>query len=58
MKTVNIVQLTSDAENLISNVISNDEFFEIETKDGIAVVINEREWDVLIESLRVHTKKY
>lgn len=43
MKTVNIVQLTSDAENLISNVISNDEFFEIETKDGIAVVINERE---------------
>ena len=57
MKTVNIVQLTSDAENLISNVINNDEFFEIETKDGIAVVINEREWDVLIESLRVHSKK-
>ena len=40
-----------ETEKLLSNVINNDEFFEIETKDGIAVVINEREWKILIDSL-------
>ena len=53
MKTVNIQQLKFNAEELISNAINNDEFFEVETKDG-AVVINKREWDVLVESLRIN----
>ena len=38
MKTVNIQQLKFNAEELISNAINNDEFFEVETKDGTAVV--------------------
>ena len=46
-----LAKLKKDAEKLLSNVINNDEFFEIETKDGIAVVINEREWKILIDSL-------
>ena len=54
MKTVNIQQLKFNAEELISNAINNDEFFEVETKDGTAVVINRREWDVLVESLRIN----
>ena len=32
-------------------------FFEIETKDGRAVVINEREWDILVEALAIHFSK-
>lgn len=51
MRIVNTKELKKNAEKLLSNVINNDEFFEIETKDGIAVVINEREWKILIDSL-------
>lgn len=51
MRIVNTKELKTNAEKLLSNVINNDEFFEIETKDGIAVVINEREWKILIDSL-------
>ena len=43
MKSISIEQLKDDAETLISDAINNDEFFEVETKDGIAVIINERE---------------
>ena len=57
MKTVNVEQLKSNTEELILNVINNDEFFEVETPNGRAVVINEREWNVLIESLGSHLKK-
>lgn len=51
MRIVNTKELKKNAEKLLSNVINNDEFFEIETKDGIAIVINEREWKILIDSL-------
>lgn len=51
MRIVNTKELKKNAEKLLSNVINNDEFFEIETKDGITVVINEREWKNLIDSL-------
>ena len=56
MKTVTIDKLKENANELISNVINEDEFFEIETKDGVAVVINEREWNILIESLTLYMK--
>lgn len=51
MRIVNTKELKKNAEKLLSNVINNDEFFEIETKDGIAVAINELEWKILIDSL-------
>lgn len=51
MRTVDIQELKSTADELITNVINNDEFFEVETNYGRAVVINEREWDVFINSL-------
>ena len=54
MKTVDIYHLKLNAGKLISDVINNDEFFEVETEDGVAVVINEREWNVLIEALLHH----
>ena len=57
MRIVNTKELKKNAEKLLSNVINNDEFFEIETKDGIAVVINEREWKILIDSLGGETKE-
>lgn len=54
MKRVNIQELQCNTESLISDAINNDEFFEIETEDGIAVVINEREWNILVDSLRMN----
>ena len=54
IKTVDIYHLKLNAGKLISDVINNDEFFEVETEDGVAVVINEREWNILIESLLHH----
>lgn len=57
MRIVNTKELKKNAEKLLSNVINNDEFFEIETKDGIAVVINEREWKILIDSLGGRNKR-
>lgn len=54
MKRVNIQELQANTESLISEVINNDEFFEVETEDGIAVVINEREWNILVDSLRMN----
>lgn len=57
MKIVSTKELKKNAEKLLSDVINNDEFFEIETKDGIAVVINEREWKVLIDSLGKNIRK-
>ena len=57
MRTVDIQELKSTADELSTNVINNDEFFEVETNYGRAVVINEREWDVFINSLGVHSGK-
>lgn len=57
MKVVDTKELKKNAEKLLSEVINNDEFFEIETKDGIAVVINEREWKILIDSLGKNINK-
>ena len=57
MRTVDIQELKSTADELITNVINNDEFFEVETNYVRAVVINEREWDVFINSLGVHSGK-
>lgn len=57
MKRVNIQELQANAKSLIPDVINNDEFFEVETEDGIAVVINEREWNILVESLEMHLGK-
>lgn len=56
MKTVTIQELQSNAQKLIDNVLNNDEFFEIKTESGTAVVINELEWNILVESLR-HSMK-
>lgn len=56
MRTVDIQELKSTADELFTNVINN-EFFEVETNYGRAVVINEREWDVFINSLGVHSGK-
>lgn len=36
MKRVNIKELQTNAESLVSDAINNDEFFEVETEDGIA----------------------
>lgn len=57
MKVVDTKELKKNAEKLLSEVINNDEFFEIETKDGMAVVINEREWKILIDSLGKNINK-
>lgn len=46
MKIISTKELKKNTEKLLSNVINNDEFFEIETQDGIAVIINEREWKI------------
>lgn len=54
MRKIDIEQLKSDAETIISNVINNDDFCKIETGEGIAVVINEHEWNLLKESLKMH----
>ena len=52
MNIVTIETLKSNADKLISDVLTNDEFFKVSTPNGNAVVINEREWEILIESLR------
>lgn len=51
MKTVTIKELGENTKELIKNVVDNDEFFEVETEHGMAVVISEREWNVFVQSL-------
>lgn len=49
MKRVDVQQLKANADTLLYKALKNDEFFEVETEDGIAVVINKREWDILLD---------
>lgn len=49
MKRVNVDELKNNADILLHKALKNNELFEVETDDGIAVVVNKREWDILLD---------
>ena len=45
-------EFLADAESLLTNAVSNDDFVKIKTKAGNAVLISESEWNILIDALK------
>lgn len=56
MRTISIKELKNDTNNLINNAVISHEFFKVHTDNGKAVVINEQEWNILIEAFQVLSK--
>lgn len=54
MKTITISELQSNTRELINNVVTDDDFLEVEsgTESGHAVIISGREWQMLRELLK------
>lgn len=46
-------EFVSDAENLVRGAIVNDDFVKVKTKDGIAVLISEAEWNIMADAFKM-----
>jgi len=51
MKHVTIRAALNDIESIVENVIKQGDSFSIATDDGAAVLVNQEEWNSLLETL-------
>ncbi len=47
-------EFCSDAENLVKNTVTLDDYVKIKTDNGNTVLITEDEWNLLAEALKSH----
>lgn len=47
-----IQEFVTNAETLVIGAVVNDDFVKIKTEKGNAVLVNEAEWDILIDAMK------
>lgn len=53
MKEVTATEFIMDARDLLYAAVKNDEFLKIKTRVGNAVLINEAEWNIMVDAMKV-----
>ena len=52
MKELSTQEFIAEVEKLLFNAVANGDFLKIKTSAGNAVLINEDEWNILVDAMK------
>ena len=52
MKELTATEFITNARDLLYAAVEDDEFLKIKTRSGNAILINEAEWNIMVEAIK------
>ena len=53
MTELSMKEFLNDPETILTGAVADDEFVNVKTKSGNAVIINESEWNILLGAMKI-----